>query len=78
MPSEANFTPYQNGSTLPINNGTYIGSNGFNSFGMHSEIVLPPKSIIRIGDTVTTTEELELFVKVVRKLLKDSYPEELV
>lgn len=67
MSSVTNFIPYRNST-----------DTSFNSFGIHSEIVLQPKSVIRIGDTVTTTEELELFVKVARRLLKDSYHEELV
>lgn len=47
-------------------------------FGNRSTVVLPPEATIRVGEVLTTTEELERFIKIMRRVTEDMYPEELL
>ena len=62
-------------NTSPV---LYSDTGSSFDFGNRSSIVIPSEATIRVRDTVTTTEELERFIKIMRKVTEDMYPEELL
>ena len=65
-------------SAIYLDKGIIVDRDAVHEYGNSRTYTLPENSAIRVGDEVVSSKELALLIKVMRKIIAEDYPEELL